>query len=209
MDGEEALRYILRQPVPGCIVECGVDAGEFEYRWIQELQKQGQERDIYMFDTFKGLTEPGEYDYTAATARLYTMNKDTVYNEWASRKLGPDINAWCYTPLDAVKHRLESTGYPKERLHYVIGDVCKTLTDPANIPDEIAILRMDTDWYESSKIELEVLYPKVVRGGVVIFDDYYHWDGQRRATDEYFAKQGVVPRMVDIGNCKTSAFIKL
>ncbi len=208
MDGEEAVRYILRESVEGCIVECGVDAGDFEYRWIQELQRHGQERDLYMFDTFKGLTEPGEFDYTASTATLYTMNKETVHKEWSIRCKGSDINTWCYTPIDAVKQRLESTGYPKERLHYVEGDVCQTLTNPANIPDKIAILRLDTDWYESSKVELEVLFPKVVRGGVVIFDDYYHWDGQRRATDEYFAKQGIHFHMVDIGNHKTGAFIK-
>ena len=62
----------------------------------------------------------------------------------------------------------------------------ETLQNNENIPDKIAILRLDTDWYESSKFELETLYNNVVSGGVIIFDDYYHWDGQRRAVDDFF-----------------------
>ena len=208
MDGESAVRYILENNIDGCIVECGVDAGDFEYRWIKELQAAGQERDIYMYDTFKGLTEPGEYDYTADTAVIYKMSKDVVHEEWNTRRVSDDTNLWCYTPLQTVQQHLESTGYNKEKLHYIVGDVMKTLQEPTNIPDKIAILRLDTDWYESSKVELEVLYPNVVSGGVIIFDDYYHWDGQRRATDDYFKKMGIDVSMVNIGNSKTSAFIK-
>jgi hypothetical protein len=90
----------------------------------------------------------------------------------------------------------------------VVGDVMKTLADPKNIPESIAILRLDTDWYQSSKYELEQLYSKVPKGGVVIFDDYYHWDGQRRATDEFFAEIGESPIIIPTGNRKTGAFVK-
>ena len=83
-----------------------------------------------------------------------------------------------------------------------------TLKDKSKIPSKIAILRLDTDWYESSKFELEQMYYNVVKGGLIIFDDYYHWDGQRRATDDFFRKIGIQYDFVDIGNCKTSAIIK-
>jgi hypothetical protein len=83
-----------------------------------------------------------------------------------------------------------------------------TLQDSKNIPDQIAILRLDTDWYESSKFELEQLYNNVVKGGIIIFDDYYHWDGQRRATDEFFKSIGITPAYINIGNQKTAAIIK-
>lgn len=76
------------------------------------------------------------------------------------------------------------------------------------IPDTIAVLRLDTDWYESSKFELEIMYDRVAAGGVIIFDDYYHWAGQRRATDEFFQARGIVPNIVNIGNSKTAAMIK-
>lgn len=86
---------------------------------------------------------------------------------------------------------LNSTNYPQDKLHYIIGDVRKTLLNDKNKPEKIAILRLDTDWYDSTKVELQELYDKVVKGGIIIFDDYYHWDGQRKAVDEYFSKIGV------------------
>ena len=114
----------------------------------------------------------------------------------------------CYCPLDYVKNRLNNTGYDQTKIHYIVGDVMETLQNKENIPDKIAILRLDTDWYESSKFELEALYNNVVSGGVIIFDDYYHWNGQRKATDEYFRSINETYDFVNIGNGKTSAIIK-
>jgi hypothetical protein len=67
---------------------------------------------------------------------------------------------------------------------------------------------LDTDWYESSKYELEQMYDNVVIGGVIIFDDYYHWDGQRRATDDFFLNKNINYDFVNLGNNKTAAIIK-
>ena len=66
------------------------------------------------------------------------------------------------------------------------GDVAETLLESKNLPEKIAILRLDTDWYESTRIELERLYPLLEPGGVLIIDDYGHFDGARKAVDEYF-----------------------
>ena len=176
--------------------------------WIQELMKNKTVRNIYMYDTFGGLTEPSDYDYTAPTACLYSMTKDQVHNTWKSKIINESTNNWCYTPLEKVKATLNSTGYPQENLHYIVGDVMKTLQDKSNIPEKIAIHRLDTDWYESSKIELEKMYNNVVDKGVIIFDDYYHWDGQRRATDDFFESIGVKYDFVNIRNGKTAAIIK-
>ena len=66
------------------------------------------------------------------------------------------------------------------------GIVEKTLLEPKNLPEKISILRLDTDFYESTKIELEILYPKLVSGGFLIIDDYGHFKGCRKAVDEYF-----------------------
>ena len=136
------------------------------------------------------------------------MTKDEVYITWKNHIIGENKNGWCYTPLEQVKKRLDSTGYPSSNLHYIVGDVMDTLKDITTIPEKIAILRLDTDWYESSKYELEQMYNNVVVGGVIIFDDYYHWDGQRRATDDFFLKLGIQYDFVNIGNNKTSAIIK-
>ena len=208
MDGADAINYILQNNIEGVIVECGVESGNFEHVWINELLKNNAVRDIFLYDTFGGLVEPTEYDYTCQNSKLYKMNKDQVYNQWKSQIINEKVNGWCYTPLEKVQNRLNSTGYPENKLHYVVGDVMETLKDKTTIPTKIAILRLDTDWYESSKYELEQMYDNVVIGGVIIFDDYYHWDGQRRATDDFFLSRNINYDFVNIGNNKTSAIIK-
>jgi hypothetical protein len=208
MDGADAINYILNYNIEGVIIECGVGSGTFECIWINELRKRNVVRDIYLYDTFGGLVEPTEYDYTCKDAELYQMNKDEVYNMWKNQIIDEKTNGWCYTPLEQVKNRLNATGYPENNLHYIVGDVMETLKDKSTIPEKIAILRLDTDWYESSKYELEQMYDNVVVGGVIIFDDYYHWDGQRKATDEFFATRNINYDFVNIGNRQTSAIIK-
>ena len=208
MDGADAVNYILKNNIEGVIIECGVDSGNFEYIWINELMKNNAVRDIYLYDTFGGLVEPSKFDYTCKGAVLYSMNKDDVYNTWKSNIIDKKTNGWCYTPLEKVQDRLNSTGYSQSNLHYIVGDVMETLKDKTKIPEKIAILRLDTDWYESSKYELEQMYDNVVTGGVIIFDDYYHWDGQRRAIDEFFKSRNIKYNFKNIGKYKTAAIIK-
>lgn len=207
MDKEAAVQYVIKNNIDGVFIECGVGDGQFERIWINELKKYNTVRDIYMYDTFSGLTMPGKYDYTCEKAS-WNMNKDEVLKTWEKQIIDDKTNGWCYTPLEKVKESLEMTGYPSNKLHYIVGDVLQTLQHPENIPDKIAILRLDTDWYESSKFELEQMYDSVVRGGLIIFDDYYHWDGQRRATDEFFTARNLNYNFINIGNGKTCAIVK-
>lgn len=208
IDGAESIKYILENNIEGIIVECGVDGGRFEEIWINELMKNNTVRDIYLYDTFSGLTQPGDHDYTCETAVLYNMTKENVYNEWKTKIINENTNSWCYTSLDTVKNRLNSTGYPENKIHYIVGDVIETLENKSNIPEKIAILRLDTDWYESSKIEIEKLYDNVVVGGLIIFDDYYHWEGQRKATDDFFKSRNINYDFVNTNNGKTAVIIK-
>ena len=208
IDGEGTIKYILNNNIEGVLVECGVDSGAFEEIWINELIKNNTVRDIYLYDTFAGLTEPGENDYTCKDAVLFNMSKENVHNEWKSKIVNETTNNWCYTPLEIVKNRLNSKGYPENKLHYIVGDVMETLKNKNNIPEKIAVLRLDTDWYESSKYELEQMYNNVVCGGVIIFDDYYHWEGQRKATDDFFKKINMNYHFININNGKTAAIIK-
>lgn len=209
MDGADAVSYILQNNIEGVIVECGVGDGHFEHIWINELMKHDCIRDIYLYDTFAGLVKPSEHDYTCNDACIYQMSKDEVYHTWKRNVVNEKVNNWCYTPLEQVQNRLSETGYPEKNLHYVIGDVMETLKDTTTIPAKIAILRLDTDWYESSKYELEQMYDNVVKGGVIIFDDYYHWNGQRKATDDFFSSKDIQYDFVNLGNQKTSAIIKM
>ena len=82
-----------------------------------------------------------------------------------------------------------STGYDKSKIHLVKGKVEETI--PKTLPERIALLRLDTDWYASTKHEMLHLFPRLVPGGVLILDDYGSWLGARKAVDEYIAENKV------------------
>lgn len=132
-------------------------------------------RRIWLYDTFAGMTEP--------TSDGRDFFGRTSAEEWPSKQ-SADGNQWCRTGLETVRRNMGSTGYPTDSIHYVEGPVERTLLEA--VPDRIAILRLDTDWYESTKAELEILYPRLAIGGGLLVDDYGHWQGARKAVDEYF-----------------------
>jgi O-methyltransferase len=170
-----AVRYVVRYRVPGALVECGVwRGGSMKAAALTLLAAGDRERELYLLDTFAGLPPPGDRDGGSALA----------YFQDATRK--GDVVACCNCSLEQVRQTMYETGYPPARIHFVPGRVEDTL--PAAAPAEIALLRLDTDWYESTRCELEHLFPRLSRGGVLILDDYGHWEGARRAVDEYFAK---------------------
>ena len=139
------------------------------------LNCNSQKRDIYLYDTFEGMVEPGEkdVDFKGRHSR----------GDWKKHQT-KDVNEWCYSPLEDVKQNMASTGYPDEKVHFIKGKVEETI--PAEIPDKIAVLRLDTDWYESTVHELEHLFPRLAERGVLLVDDYGHWKGQKEAVDTYF-----------------------
>jgi hypothetical protein len=172
----QAVEYVLRTEVPGSIVECGVWRGGSMMAAARTLLAAGEtSRDLYLFDTYEGMSAPtgSDRDYQGAAAE-----------DLLRRSPRDDNEVWCYAGLEDVRTNLESTGYPAGRMHFIEGKVEDTI--PSAAPEEIAILRLDTDWYESTKHELVNLYPRLKPGGVLIIDDYGHWEGARQATDEYF-----------------------
>jgi hypothetical protein len=170
-----AVRYLAKKGVDGSCVECGVWRGGSSMAVALTLAQENQtERDLYLYDTFEGMTSP-------------TMVDRAVDGTAAQAQLDQDVKrtgVWCVAGLDDVQRNMASTGYPKERLHYVKGPVEATI--PERGPNGgIALLRLDTDWYESTKHELVHLFPLLREGGVMIIDDYGHWEGARKAVDEY------------------------
>ena len=143
------------------------------------LLELGERRTLHLFDTFEGMPPPGELDrdIAGATAAGLLAAED--------RRTG---DTWALSPLEDVRANLLSTGYPADRIRFVPGRVEETI--PAQAAAEIAILRLDTDWYGSTRHELEHLFPRLAVGGVLIIDDYGHWQGARRAVDEYLAATG-------------------
>lgn len=178
----QAVRYVLSRGLPGSIVECGVwRGGSMMAVALTLLQQQRDDIDLYLFDTYEGMSPPSEADVSFRGARAVEalQSKKRRKSDWL----------WAYAPLDEVKNTLASTGYPQSRIHFVKGRVEDTV--PQHAPDQICLLRLDTDWYESTRHELVHLYPRLVSGGVLILDDYGYWRGARRAVDEYMRENGL------------------
>jgi hypothetical protein len=179
----QAVRYVERAKIPGSIVECGVWQGGSMMAAAHTLKRLGtDERDIYLFDTFEGMTKPTDVDisYKGEVASL----------EYERLKRPNETSEWCYASLDQVQRNLASTGYDPDKLKFIKGKVEDTI--PVMAPSQISILRLDTDWYESTRHELVHLFPRLSPGGVLIVDDYGHWEGSRKATDEYLAENSFI-----------------
>ncbi len=172
----EAVRYVSRSNIAGDVVECGVWRGGSMMAIAATLLEADDQRMLHCYDTFDGMPPPAAIDRDPAGVAA----ADLLASQ--DRITGP---VWARSPLDEVKRNLLSTGYPESRVRFVMGRVEETI--PAHAPDQIALLRLDTDWYASTRHELEHLFPRLVMGGVLIIDDYGHWEGARKAVDEYFA----------------------
>jgi len=174
-----ATRHVVETGVRGDFVECGVWRGGSVMLMAMTLLRAGRDgRTLWLYDTFAGMTAPSSEDVQAMSGRA-------AAGILAEQPQSHDDPFWGIAPRLAVERNLRATGYPWDHVRLVEGDVCDTI--PANLPEEIAILRLDTDWYASTRHELEHLYPRLVPGGVLIVDDYGYWTGARQATDEYLA----------------------
>ncbi len=174
----KATEYISKSNLPGDVVECGTWKGGSAMMIALSLLRHNYLKKIYLYDTFAGMSKPTKKDIS--------LSGKIAIDKW--KKLGDKtVNTWCYSPLDEVKHNLYSTGYPRNYLCFVKGKVEQTI--PKVCPNKIAILHLDTDWYSSTYHELIHLFPKVVKGGVLIIDDYGHWRGAREAVDKYFSEK--------------------
>jgi O-methyltransferase len=185
-----ATAHVLEHNIPGALVECGVWRGGNAMAMALTLLHYGASRDLYLYDTFEGMTDPTADDIS----RSGTAAADLLA---AAKKYEKPENSlvWACASLQDVQSNVAKTNYPRERINYVKGRVEATI--PSLIPAQIALLRLDTDWYESTLHELANLYPKLVVGGILIIDDYGDWQGCRKAVDEYFRKQQVFLNRID------------
>jgi len=176
-----ATEYVSRNNIRGSIVECGVwRGGSIMIALMTLMSLADTSREIYLFDTFEGLPRPDpDIDLDA--------DGISQFAEWVRHRRTDRSSDWAYASLEEVERNVTATGYPREKLRFIKGMVQDTLR--FHTPDQISLLRLDTDWYESTMCELNTLYPHLQPGGVLIVDDYGHLLGQRRAVDEFFATQ--------------------
>lgn len=189
----EAVKYITKNKIQGDVVECGVWKGGSMLAIADSLKALNEQtRHLYLYDTFEGMSAPTEKDVSHDNLQAQEMLAADADKE---KNL-----VWAYSTLDEVKNTMALSRYPTQNIHYIKGKVEDTI--PQNVPEQIALLRLDTDWYESTKHELVHLFPRLVKGGVLIIDDYGYWKGARKAVDEYIEEnnlQILLSRMDETG----------
>lgn len=175
----QSVNHIIKNNVKGDIVECGVWKGGSSLMMASILTKNNvMNKNLYLYDTYTGMTSPSNNDFRNDNGKLAEIKfheKDNI-----------DFVDWCYSSIEEVKSTMNKSDYPKEKIFYVKGKVEDTLKSHQH--QRISLLRLDTDFYESTKIELEELFPLVSKNGIIIIDDYGHWAGAKKAVDEYFTK---------------------
>ena len=175
----DSLEYIRFNNLDGDIVECGVWKGGNILGCIEYCKYHNMDKKFWLYDTFSGMTKPSQFDVD-----LNGIN-------------GMIWEGKCDSSIEMVKKIIDKSNYKSEKIKFIDGDICTTLDDENNIPSEISILRLDTDWYDSTKKEMDKLYPRLVIKGVLIVDDYGHWMGSKKAVDEYFGEKNMDVERVD------------
>lgn len=174
----KACKHAVLAQIDGDFVECGVWRGGNSIAAKLTFENYGSDKKVWLFDTFTGMTPPTEAD----TTRFSDQTAEERFQE-AQRA---SYNDWCFASLADVRANFEAAGADLSGVRFVVGDVTHTMADKQNLPQAISVLRLDTDFYVSTKTELEVLYPRLSVGGSLLIDDFGHWDGARRAVEEYF-----------------------
>ena len=187
----QSLKHVKQKNIDGDFVECGVWKGGniILFKKFLDMDFKNKNKTIYAYDTFEGMTEPTTDDY------------DLRNNENASQILKKDknkkSNAWGVCTIENVKRNILNETENLNNIKFIKGKVEDTLNEEKNLPLKISILRLDTDWYLSTKKELEVMFNRVSPGGIIIIDDYGHWSGSKKAVDEFFKDKYVWMHYVD------------
>lgn len=176
-------QYLEKANIPGDFVESGVWRGGSA---IVARKVLNSSRNCYLFDTFEGMTEPSEND-----KRIGENSPENTLNKWMALKTESG-SKWVASSLDEVQNNFKKFNLLSENVVFVKGDVRSTMLNLVNLPKKIALLRIDTDFYDSTLVALVNLWPMLSSGGVLILDDYGHWDGARKAVDEWLAENGLL-----------------
>lgn len=174
-----ACKHAVEAGIEGDFVECGVWRGGNSIAAKLTFEHYGSDKKVLLFDTFAGMTAPSALDTTS-------FSSASTIDKFKQSQTG-EHNEWCFASLEDVRANFEQAGAALSGVSFIRGDVTQTLADKVNLPARICVLRLDTDFYDSTKAELEALYPLLSIGGSLLIDDFGHWDGARRAVEEYLS----------------------
>ena len=181
----EATKYIIQNNIPGDFIECGVWKGGSSMLIAKYLESQSvHNRRVYLFDTFTGMPEPKEVDVSMSNS------KTDALSIWKKKK-----NGWWVSSEEEVSKNMLLTGLKDSQFAIIKGKVEETIPSTLSDCSAASLVRLDTDWYESTAHELKYLYPLLSRQGVLIIDDYGSWGGAKKATDEYFNNTVLLQRI--------------
>lgn len=208
----QQVAYCEKYNIPGDFVECGVwKGGATGMMALANLRKSGQRRHLHLFDAFQEICEPdAAVDGERALREVRDFTGRSDHDKGKLQALSGIYDSFGGPgTLDENRQLLEKTiGYPREFTHYHVGWFQNTLPADHQDIDQIAILRLDGDWYASTKMCLEYLFDKVVKGGVIIIDDYGTYEGCRRAVDEFMEYKKIQAYLAPIdSDCRF--FVKL
>ena len=181
----KSLHYINKKKLDGDIVESGIWRGGnlFLSKIIQEKYYPNIHRKYYGYDTFEGMPIPTINDGKKMSNFYHNLKKKN--------------KNWFKASLEEVSNSAKLLFKDNEDFKFIKGKVEQTLLEKTNLPNKISLLRLDTDWYESTKIELNKLFPLLVNNGVLIIDDYGDMPGCRKAVDEYFSDKNILMISID------------
>ena len=174
-------KYISQENIDGDFVEAGVWRGGSS---IVARKMIGANRNFYLFDTYSGMTEPSAKD-----SRIGSRASESILQKWKD-SISENTSSWDFASLEEVKKNFVRYNLLDSSIRFIVGDVRKTLVE-SQLPEKISLLRLDTDFYDSTLIEMQALWPRLVSGGILILDDYGYWDGAKTAVDEYFESIGI------------------
>lgn len=190
----KAIRYIIDNKIQGDFVEFGVAKGGSAMLIALTLKSLGvEDRDIYLYDLFGERPKYSEWDIETQSGKSVRDYYDLVDKGDKQATVN-----WEFYSVKEVLENLKATGYVESKIHFIEGDVCDTLNEFSH--NQVALMRLDTDFYDSTKHELITLYPKLVDRGVVIIDDYGHWQGARKATEEFLIGLPTKPLLFYVDN---------
>ena len=178
---DNILLCIEHKKVKGSVVECGVWKGGMIAAIAETLN---DDREYYLFDSFEGLPKAEQID--GENALNWQKKADSKwYFDNCKTEEGFAIKAM---------EIANTTNYK------IIKGWFNHTIPSYNFEEQIAILRLDGDWYDSTLICLENLFPKVAQGGIIIIDDYYVWDGCSKAVHDYLSKNQLAFRIKSTKN---------